>query len=163
MKPLRVNAVGAPVAAKVPHWQTIQLIRGFCPIPKTNEPGKQMLHWRLYSLPRHSACGSTTCYSCSFLPAYSSLSLWADIPYDDTPFIKYFNANNIFVFLDYPPYNYFACLLWIPISLMVMAYDLLDQFRVNDAYHDQEISQQFYQWYTVTQVFGSSIRCHIYC
>ena len=81
--------------------------------------------------------------------------MWADIPYDDTPFIKYFNANNICVFFDYPPFNYFACILWLPIAGMLIIYELLDQFRVYDAYHDKEISHRFYQWYTACTIFES--------
>ena len=91
-----------------------------------------------------------------FMAVATTVSLlWADIPFEDTPFKKYFNANNPCVFFDYPPFNLFGAIGWMPQMFNLIIYELLDQFRVYDAYHDKDkgISLRFYRWYTVGTVF----------
>jgi len=89
--------------------------------------------------------------------------IFADIPYDDNPFIKYFNGLSICIFFDFPPFSYFGALLWMPQIFNLLAYEIFDTFRVYDNYLDGEknpnidennkISWTFFKWYFASAVF----------
>jgi len=81
--------------------------------------------------------------------------VWADIDYEDNVFVEYFNGLSICIFFDFPPFSYFGAMMWMPQIFSLVIYEILDQFRVFDAFHDGEITQRFYRLYTVCSVYES--------
>jgi len=87
--------------------------------------------------------------------------IWADIPYDDNPFIEHFNGLSICIFFDFPPFGFFGALLWMPQIFNLVMYEVLDLFRVYDHYHDgvahpdfkHSISSRFMKWYAASTLF----------
>jgi len=80
-------------------------------------------------------------------------STWADIDFDDNVLLDTFGSTNICIFYDFPPFSYFGSTLWLPNVFLIVAYFVLDLFRIHDAFNDGELSSLFCRCYRVVTYF----------
>jgi len=88
-----------------------------------------------------------------FLSIWVSLQFSTTMDLEDNVFKEHYNSVSPCIFFDYPPFSFFGAILWMPQIFTLISFELLDQFRVYDAYHEQQVSKSFYRWYTVGTIF----------
>lgn len=78
---------------------------------------------------------------------------YSDIDYEDNPIINTYGRNNLCLYFDYKPFNYIGVTGFIPCMLIILSYEILDNFRVYDSFVDKNISRKFYVFYRYCTIF----------
>lgn len=77
-------------------------------------------------------------------------TIWGNIDLNNNPVLNRFGANNICIWYDDPPFNYFAASLWLPLVIVALLYLLFDYYRLYDSYIDHnKLSKLFFTLYSI--------------
>ena len=88
----------------------------------------------------------------SFL-AYIITTNSVSIDYSNNIILDTFGSNNICLYYDYPPFNYFGTSLWFFVYLPLFIYLIFDLFRIYDSYIDKQIKKRFVTMYCFVTLF----------
>ena len=87
--------------------------------------------------------------------AYIITITYVDLDYENNIIIDTFGSNNICLYYDYPPFNYFGTTLWFFVSAPLLLYLIFDLMRIYDGYLDDSllITKEFAIYYCISTIY----------